>query len=488
MKRREFLKTTAALATAAPLLQPRKILADVADIEVNDVHSQLNPTTVRAIATPKNVDELQAIVKKAHDSGHLLSICGARHAMGGQQFGRITTLIDTTKMNKIHSVDKTAKTVTLDAGVMWPQLMEYLQKNAPELCIIQKQTGADELTLGGALASNIHGRSLTKKPLISDVISFTLVKPDGNIITCSRDENHDLFKKVIGGYGLFGAVGTITLRLGNRIKLRRVVEITTTDKLMEAVSDRVKNGYLYGDFQYMTDEKHDDFMRRGIFSCYVPVADDTPLSEASHDLGLKAWQDLYRLAHLDKQKAYQVYRDHYLATNGQVYWSDAHQTGIYLKEFNKQFAKERGEKAGSSLMLSEVYVPRDKFFESMEKFRAEALKRGMDIIYGTVRFIERDDESFLPWAKQDYACIIFNLYIVHSDAGIEKAKQDFQALYDIALAAGGSYYLTYHRWARKDQVLKAYPLLPELLAEKRRIDSREIFQSDWYRHYKTMFT
>jgi hypothetical protein len=51
----------------------------------------------------------------------------------------------------------------------------------------------------------------------------------------------------------------------------------------------------------------------------------------------------------------------------------------------------------------------------------------------------------------------------------------------------GSYFLTYHRWARKDQVLKAYPRFPEFLALKRRHDPDERFQSEWYRHYRKMF-
>ncbi len=79
-----------------------------------------------------------------------------------------------------------------------------------------------------------------------------------------RDRKPGLFKLVIGGYGLFGIIDTVTLQLGTRFKVRRTVEIIATDKLMDAVASRVKDGYLYGDFQYMTDEKHDDFMRRGI--------------------------------------------------------------------------------------------------------------------------------------------------------------------------------------------------------------------------------
>lgn len=50
-----------------------------------------------------------------------------------------------------------------------------------------------------------------------------------------------------------------------------------------------------------------------------------------------------------------------------------------------------------------------------------------------MRLIERDDETFLAWAKEPYACIIFNLRVEHSPAGLEKARLDFQKLIDLAL-------------------------------------------------------
>src|SRR5688500_19327824 len=38
----------------------------------------------------------------------------------------------------------------------------------------------------------------------------------------------------------------------------------------------------------------------------------------------------------------------------------------------------------------------------------------VDIIYGTVRLIEQDRESFLPWARRPYACVIFNVHVEHT--------------------------------------------------------------------------
>lgn len=66
-------------------------------------------------------------------------------------------------------------------------------------------------------------------------------------------------------------------------------------------------------------------------------------------------------------------------------------------------------------------------------------------------------------------------------------RGDFQRLIDLGLEFGGSYFLTYHRWARKDQVLQAYPQFPKFLRLKSKYDPKERFQSDWYRHYKSMF-
>jgi hypothetical protein len=72
--------------------------------------------------------------------------------------------------------------------------------------------------------------------------------------------------------------------------------------------------------------------------------------------------------------------------------------------------------------------------------------------------------------------------------GIEKAKKDFRLLIDRAIQAGGNYYLTYHRWATREQALACYPQFPEFLRLKKRYDPAEVFQSDWYRHYKATFS
>jgi hypothetical protein len=123
----------------------------------------------------------------------------------------------------------------------------------------------------------------------------------------------------------------------------------------------------------------------------------------------------------------------------------------------------------------------------MAEVAEEARASVMPIIYGTVRLIERDDESFLAWAREPWACIVINLHVDHTLEGIDRAAAAFRRLIDRALSHGGSYYLTYHRWATREQVEAAHPRFVPFLQAKLRHDPEERFQSDWYRHYREMF-
>ena len=103
-----------------------------------------------------------------------------------------------------------------------------------------------------------------------------------------------------------------------------------------------------------------------------------------------------------------------------------------------------------------------------------------------VMIVERDDESALAWAREPWACSIFNLHVDHTPRAITRSGEHFRRLIDMAIRRGGSYYLTYHRHATREQVLACHPTLPGVLRAKRTVDPEERLQSDWYRHYRRM--
>jgi FAD/FMN-containing dehydrogenase len=411
--------------------------------------------------------------------------------MGGQQFGEGTLLLDLSGLVELFSIDEERGLVEVGAGMMWPQLIEALiarqEGRETVWSIRQKQTGADDLTLGGSLAANIHGRGLQLGPIIGDVEAFTLINGVGRRIRCSRSENEKLFRLAIGGYGCFGVITSVLLRLTPRRKVERLVEIMEVERVVPALEQFAGEGCLYGDFQFSIDECSPDFLKLGILSCYRPVDPSREILDARKRLGTADWKRLIRLAHEDRSEVFKAYSDFYLGTQGSLYWSDAHQLSVYLEDYHTELDCELGAKIPASEMISELYVPRGRLVDFMAA-AADLLRNGpVPVIYGTVRLIGRDGESYLAWAKEDYACIIFNLHTEHDEVGIARSADAFRALIDLALSFGGSYYLTYHRWARKDQVERAYPQFLDFLGEKESFDPGLRFQSEWWRHYDRLF-
>lgn len=459
-------------------------------VVVNDVHSRLNETRVDRLDAPSSVRELQRVVQRAARKRQPVAISGGRHAMGGQQFASGAVLLDMRGLDKIVGFDPVRGRVEIQAGMQWPALiaeLRRLQRSAEEpWSIAQKQSGADRLTIGGAIAANIHGRGLSMRPFVGDVESVTLLDSDSVLRVVSRDSHPELFRLVVGGYGLFGVVTSATLRLVPRRVLRRVVELVRADSLMEAFAERIAAGFLYGDFQFAIDPASDDFLDLGVLSAYEPVASDTRIPPVQRSLGRDDWQRLLHLAHVRKSEAFAAYSRHYLATSGQLYHSDLHQLADYLDDYHPALDRAMGTEHAGSEMITEIYVPRNRLADFLSEVREDFRRERVNLVYGTVRLVERDDETVLAWAREPWACTIFNLHVDHEPRAIARSGEHFRRLIDMAVRRGGSYYLTYHRHATREQVLASHPSLPDLLRAKLVADPHERFQSDWYRYHREM--
>ena len=248
---------------------------------VNDVHAQLNATLVRRVLRPASVADVCVAVLAARAAGRAIAIAGGRHAMGGQQFGGGLDLLDMTGLDRVLDFDPERGEVEAEAGIMWPALIAWLhaiQDGQPyPWGIIQKQTGADRLTLGGALSSNVHGRVLGRGPIVDDVVAYP-----------HRRQRHDAALLAGRECGALPArhrwVRAVRAdRLGAppapRRKVRREVSLRAIDEVVATLEARADGGRGYGDFQFAIDPASADFLEEGICSCYVPVADDTPIPD-----------------------------------------------------------------------------------------------------------------------------------------------------------------------------------------------------------------
>ncbi len=457
---------------------------------LNDVHARLNASHPALYRRANSMADVLDAVAQAERRRLSVAIAGGRHAMGGQQFLENGCVLDLRGLNRVLDFDRERGLITVQAGVTWPELMRaYLARQAgaaTQWGLRQKQTGADSLTVGGAIAANIHGRGLAFPPFSVDVESLQVLTAGGDLVLCSRREHSDLFGLVVGGYGLFGIVVAATLRLVPRQKVQRVVELLTIPELTLAFDTRIAEGYTYGDFQFATDPRRRGFLRDGVFSCYRPVEPGRPIAAGQIRLAQRDWRRLLYLAHVNKHQAFMEFSDFYLRSSGQIYWNDTHQLNIYLDDYHRALDEHLEAGVPGTEMITELYVPRGGLLAMMEAIREDFLEHRVDFIYGTIRLVRRDEDAFLRWAKQDYVCVIFNLHVDHHAAGIARARTNFCRLIDRAIEFGGSYFLTYHRFARRDQLLACYPEFPRFIEKKRQWDPRERYASDWYLHHRRL--
>jgi FAD/FMN-containing dehydrogenase len=486
--RRSFLK--AAAAAGVGLVACAQRTSHNVQAWVNDVHSRLNRTRVRGIVHAESREQVIDTVASTAGRGAPVSTAGSRHAMGGQQFRTDGVLLDMTRLNRVVGFDPAAGTIDVEGGIEWPEVINFLIReqaaSRDTWGIRQKQTGADRMTIGGAISANAHGRGLSMAPFIADIESFELVDANGDLRVCSREQNRELFSLAAGGYGLFGVIVSARLRLAPRSKLERSVREVRIESLIDAFDESIADGALYGDWQYSIDERSSDFLRAGVLSCYRPVDPATPIPRQQQRLTGDDWRRLLYQTHAQKARAYRTYRDYYLSTSGQIYWSDTHQLSTYLDDYHLALDERLRSTTPATDIITEIYVPRPRLADFMQATRADFLENDVNVIYGTVRLIEKDEDSFLAWARQPYACVIFNLHTEHSPAGLDHSAEAFRRLIDLAIQREGSYYLTYHRFARRDQVEACYPQFERFLTLKREFDPRERFQSDWYNHHKRL--
>ena len=383
--------------------------------------------------------------------------------------------------------------VEVEAGIQWPELVDGLiamqQGAARPWGIIQKQTGADRLTLGGALGANIHGRGLALRPIIGEVESFTLMDGEATCAPAAGRKTASCFGSPSAAMGCSASITRVRLRLMPRTKLERVVA-DHRHRRSDAGFRRAHRATAFSTAiaSSRPTRASDTYLKKGVFSCYRPLPPDAPMPASEKELGEAQWRELYYYSHADTRRAYEAYTSYYLSTTGQRYWSDTSQLSVYIDDYHADLDRRLNAQHKGTEMITELYVPRPALPAFLAAVRADFRQHGVQLIYGTIRLIERDAESFLAWAREPWVCTVMNLHVDHTEDGIRKAADDFRRLIDRAIAHGGSYFLTYHRWASRAQVEACYPQMAEFLRLKRRHDPGEVFQSEWYRHYRTMFS
>ncbi len=150
------------------------------------------------IFNPENETEVTELVAKTND----IIARGNGRSYGDSALG--TQVVSSLLCNKIIAFDKAEGILTCESGVL---LSEVLTTTIPCGFFLPVMPGTKYITVGGAVATDVHGKNhFHKQSFSAHVLEIKLLLSNGDTIICSKQNNRELFWATCGGMGLTGFI------------------------------------------------------------------------------------------------------------------------------------------------------------------------------------------------------------------------------------------------------------------------------------------
>ena len=162
------------------------------------------------VLRPRTVEEIRAAYDVARADGVPLGLRGGGNSYGDASVNDRGHVLDISRMNRVIDWNPETGVMEAEPGLTIAQLWKHI---LPDGWWPRVVSGTMFPTLAGALAANIHGKNNFAVGTIGDATDeFDIVLPSGEVRTCNREQNSDLFHAAIGGFGMLGAFSRVVLR------------------------------------------------------------------------------------------------------------------------------------------------------------------------------------------------------------------------------------------------------------------------------------
>lgn len=438
---------------------------------VNDV-TEINPVKVVGIIVPRTTEEIAEAVK----NNDYVSIGGGRNSMGGQTASERAVQIDMREYNKILNFSTTTKEITVQSGIRWRDIQDYIDPYNLSIKIMQTYSN---FTVGGSLSVNVHGRYIGLGPIILSVKKFVIVLADGSIVEASPQKHADIFYSAIGGMGGIGVITDVTLGLADNVNVERSRVVVPSSQ--------------YGDyFKKSVRSNPDVIFHNG--DIYPPDFDN---------VSAVSWIKTDKMPTTESRliPRAQDYRKERIAWVVMSEWP----LGRWIREYiidpilysGKSPVHTRNYEASydyaelepemrnqTTYVLQEYFVPVERFDEWLPKMKKVFNDYNVNVINVSIRHALADSGAKLAWAKKESFAFVVYYKQGTDDAAKKEVTAWTREMIDQVLSVGGTYYLPYQPLATDDQFHRAYPGAIEYFEIKNKYDPTDKFTNKlWDKYY-----
>lgn len=188
------------------------------------------------VVRPRTVEELREAVLRAADAGRRVRVAGAGHS-----FTPVVptdgTLVRLDALDRVLDVDRSAGTVTVQAGASLHALSRALEQEGLALANLGD---IDVQAVGGALATATHGTGLAKPSLSAQVAALEVMDAAGALHRGAEDDHPALWRAARVSVGVTGITTTVEMRAVPAFTLRRVDDQEPLEEVLDSLDERVR--------------------------------------------------------------------------------------------------------------------------------------------------------------------------------------------------------------------------------------------------------
>ena len=454
---------------------------------VNDA-SCLNRTPVHGVARPRSGDDVRRALRYATSQGLSVSVSGTRHSMGGQAAAPGALVLDMRDMDSV-VVDVAAGTARVGGGASWRQVLEAVHERGLS---VTAMPSIDVLSVGGTLSANAHGADFRTGSLASTVRSLTLMTADGTVREVDRSNHPELFRAVVGGYGLFGVILEAELDLVPSEMYGFTQRTVPTADFPAVFEETIAADEKYRLMYAHLSTSPGSFLEEAIVYTYERIEGyDDPMPALTEDQDSRLARLVLNVARHGAvgQRLKWTAQKHLLPRvrscrqprNQALRAAEACLVSRNKAMYNG-LGLLRNRITRYTDVLQEYFLPHDQLLPFLDEAREVLGSHEAQLLSASVRVVQ-DAEVLLDYARGDRFSVVLYLSQEVSPEGNRDMAQLNRALIRSALDHGGTFYLPYQQHYTSAELQRAYPMVEEFFALKRRHDPDLLFMNTFYSRY-----